>query len=783
MGEAKTPDLAPRGDEVASLIRAGAELDPIEARLAMQRIRSRLKAPTTPDPIIIGRHHVLRRIGEGGFGAVYEAFDPQLERKLAVKVLRVGLDDPDATERALREAKLAAAVSHPNVVAVFDVGLLDRVEELGSGVYLAMELVDGDTLAAWMLEHRSAPWREVVPIFVQAGRGLAAAHASGVVHRDFKPANVLLGPADRVRVVDFGLASLAGRGSEGGDGPSGTPAYMAPEQHRGETSDARTDIYAFCVALYEALCGALPFAPSETDSLLKTKERLGLRWPNRIPAHLQAAVERGLSPDPAQRFEAMPALLEALERDPQATRRRWALAGIGLVAAVGLGYVLAARAPTEDATTACATPSDPALDYDATAIGAAFERTEIGYAADAWARADAQLREQLASLEAARVRVCEDREVLGRSAPQLLARRERCVQRREAELRSLIELFEQADAETVAHAVEATYALEDPSVCNVSVVPPSEPAAFDEHERELADDVEDLIARLSALELLGAYASAEPLIDELIDRAELLPRSSSRAEAYLVAARMRKAAGDETQAEELGQRAALEAEASADDLLTARAKTFLAGLVGYDMSRIDEGLLWARNAEAALRRAGDTPAVEAEFHRVVGSLYHRKGDFERSREHLEQALDIRIELHGERHPRVATARGNLATVAWRLGDLDSAERAHREALETRVEAFGPDHPVVATTIAHLGLLSLGRDDYESAREKLERALALQQAALPAVHPDLARSHQFLGMAYAGPRPDGSGPRALHDRGGSTAQDPPRRPPRPRDRAE
>ena len=164
-------DPPPRSDEVASLIRAGASLDPIEARVAMQRIRSQLRAPTAREPVLIGRHHVIERIGSGGFGAVYEAFDPQLERKLAVKVLRVGPPSlgEDSADNALREAKLAAQVSHPNVVAIFDVGLLDNVEELGAGVFLAMEHVDGETLASWMNANRQADWREVVRIFAQAG--------------------------------------------------------------------------------------------------------------------------------------------------------------------------------------------------------------------------------------------------------------------------------------------------------------------------------------------------------------------------------------------------------------------------------------------------------------------------------------------------------------------------------------------------------------------------------------------------------------------------------------
>lgn len=742
-------DPPSRGDDVASLIRAGASLDPIEARVAMQRIRSQLRAPTAREPVLIGRHHVIERIGSGGFGAVYEAFDPQLERKLAVKVLRVGPGADDSAESALREAKLAAQVSHPNVVAVFDVGLLDNVEELGAGVFLAMEHVDGETLASWMNANRQADWREVVRIFLQAGQGLAAAHAAGVVHRDFKPANVLLGPGDRVRVADFGLANVSNPEHDDGEAPSGTPVYMAPEQHRGEPSDARTDLYAYCVALYEALEGALPFTAADTDTLLAAKLRGEPRWSGRTPAHLQALVKHGLAPEPDERPASMEELLTALARDPTAARRRW-LGGAGLaLAATGLGYLLAGPATPDDTKAQCATESRVELEYSPDEVAAAFEATGLSYATDAWDKTRARLEEQATSLSAARTQLCTDRESLNRSAPELYDARAHCLERQVAELGGLVEALKTPDANIVSHALEAALALEDPAACNDARVPDRPPAETDEASLARARRVEELVTEARAQNRLGRHIEAAPIVDELLEHAQLLPTSALRAEAHLVGARMRNASGEPTEAQELALTAASDAEASGDQELTVRSKVFLSYLVGYELSRPDEGLSWARNAEGALRRLGDDPRLEAMYHRASTALFQRKGNLPRAREHATQYLELQLELHDPDHPDVATAHANLGLMARSAGDLDAAERAYREALRIQTAAFGPEHPRTATAISQMGQLVIQRYEYEEAITLFEQAIGIRRKNLPEKHPSVGRDLQWLAYAHAG----------------------------------
>ena len=305
----------------------------------------------------IGRFVVTKQLGVGGMGVVYAADDPELGRQVALKVLRgaVARDSVLAAQRIMREARLAARVSHPNVVALYEVG------QHGDRVFIAMELVTGSSLSAWIKEKPRSP-KEVLAVFVDAGRGLAAAHAAGVVHRDFKPDNVLVGTDGRARVTDFGLARR-GENEEATTADDqdrarakrtslsdlsnaaailGTPAYMAPEQHSGGHTDPRTDQFSFCVALYEALHRQRPFEGTTWEELSQSVLAGRVRAPpasSRVPASLHRIVVRGLSVRPGDRFASMNELLEALGRDRGRPLRVWAY--VSLVALVAMGTAVA----------------------------------------------------------------------------------------------------------------------------------------------------------------------------------------------------------------------------------------------------------------------------------------------------------------------------------------------------------------------------------------------------------------------------------------------------------
>ena len=306
----------------------------------------------------IGRFVVVGELGAGGMGIVYEAHDRELDRRVALKVLRDASTSEEERVRMLREGQAMARITHPNVITVYEVGVA------GDLVFLAQELLDGGTLGHWLGQPRTRD--EIIAKFVAAGRGLEAAHAAGLVHRDFKPDNVLLGKDGRVRVADFGLARALGAEEvilltrRAGADPSasphpmspltrtgavmGTPMYMAPEQHEGEPVDERTDQFSFCVALYHALYGDWPFAGKTTvalaDAVLEGKLQ---KPPRRIPSRLRQIVLRGLAVKPADRHPSMTALLGELTRQPTRKLRNAVFVVGALVivgGAVGGGYML-----------------------------------------------------------------------------------------------------------------------------------------------------------------------------------------------------------------------------------------------------------------------------------------------------------------------------------------------------------------------------------------------------------------------------------------------------------
>jgi predicted Ser/Thr protein kinase len=328
----------------------------------------------------VGRYRVIRRLGAGGMGVVYEARDPDLDRDVAVKLLHGGGDEA-LQRRLLREAQAMARISHRNLVTVYDVGTHR------GRVFVAMELVRGQTLRQW-LESEPRSWDQAVRVFVEAGRGLAAAHAAGVVHRDFKPDNVLVSDRGRVLVVDFGLARGVGEAPETPGAPArsadvldspitrtgavlGTPAYMAPEQHRGQPADMRSDQFSFAVALYEAIYRQRPF-PGDSHAELYASVTAGERRPRprepRIPAALVGVLERALQLEPDDRhgdLDALLAELDALLRPPRSVP--WAAVGaVALAALTGVGvtyFMVRSAGPPPAPDAGPSTPQEMAFEF------------------------------------------------------------------------------------------------------------------------------------------------------------------------------------------------------------------------------------------------------------------------------------------------------------------------------------------------------------------------------------------------------------------------------------
>jgi eukaryotic-like serine/threonine-protein kinase len=337
---------APQGPELAQT-----ELDPPDAapvgfehRRLKEAVRQELFGHAAPVGRI-GRFTILRRLGAGGMGVVYSAYDDELERKVAIKLLRTDRRGETAESRLRREAQAIARLSHPNVIGVYEVG------RHGGALFVAMEFVRGQTLREWSKERRTTA--EICSVYLQAAAGLQAAHEAGIVHRDFKPDNVMIGDEGRVRVLDFGLAAPVGDAIPEADPESepgasskltitgtvmGTPHYMAPEQRAGRIADARSDQYGFCVSLWEALHGRRPGSDDGSPS------------PSDVPAmpsSIRRALLRGLAADPAERWDSMKDLMRALDQATHPKRRRLlGAAGLAAASLLGAGALWAASGST-----------------------------------------------------------------------------------------------------------------------------------------------------------------------------------------------------------------------------------------------------------------------------------------------------------------------------------------------------------------------------------------------------------------------------------------------------
>ena len=666
-----------------------------------------------------GRFFVLERLGSGGMGVVIAAYDPDLDRRVAIKVLRPDgvLARSELREQMIREAQAMARLSHPNVVAVHEVGTVERV------FFLVMELVEGGTLADWIASPR--PWREVVAALCAAGRGLAAAHAHGLVHRDFKPHNVLVGKDGRVRVTDFGVVGVAGTTDEIA---AGTPAYMAPEQHVPVPIDARTDQFAFCATLFEALYGRPPFAGA-TPEELQLAACAGPPPPpsgrdaRGVPAWIYATIARGLSAEPAARFANMTELVDRLERDPRRATRRVAIGGavLGLATVAVLGWSRVPgsgpaaidpcdRAPVDASIEAAWGPAQR------DGIATAFQAVRPEIARETFERVAGKLDRYAAGWRAERARVCATREDgAARGHDTALA----CLDRRRDQLAALTRVLARADAVIVPNAVAAVSNLEPPQGCAGTP-----PAAV------MASATTGHHARLDrARSLLGAglAADAAELAQAVLDAG---PPAELEAHAALVLGRARRDLDDGEAAEAALLRAIARGSHAGLDDVVARAYADLAWVVSYFAGRPADALAIRPFVEAAIARAGSPAHVRAFAEFAAGSALVELARYPEAMVHLERAAEIwRRELDPE-HPELARTLLTIGNVQSYQGDGAAAEATYREVIRLREASLGPHHPSLVGPLGNLGgrLLERGRGD--EALALCERGLALVDQSSP-----------------------------------------------------
>jgi tetratricopeptide (TPR) repeat protein len=760
----------------------------------------------------LGRYLVLEPLGAGAMGVVYAAYDPELDRKIAIKVLRPQEGTGDRVrrqERLVREAKAMAKLSHPNVGAIYDVGVH------GDQVFLAMEFLSGGTLRDWIAV-KKRPWRETVKMFIEVGKGLAGAHAEGLIHRDFKPDNVLIDKNGVPKVVDFGLVRLASSALERSSPGStdltetveeealalpvadtvpaaltrtgaltGTPAYMAPEQFLGTEIDARTDQFAFCIALWEALYGERPFAGETVFGIAETvtSERIKPLPKNTdIPTWLRRCLVRGLRVDPAQRYPGFDELLATLGNDPAKRTRKWALGGAMVATMLSLGGLAIrssskARPKCTEAGRHLAGIWEPGAgpSQRKAAIRDAFTGTGKSYASQAYASVTRLFDQYVQRWTGMYTDTCEATHVRGEQSEEVLDLRMACLRERLDHARALSDVFATADGKVVENAVSAAASLPSLDRCadvpllRAVVKPPEDPAT-----RKRVDALRVDLADLIALRDSGQCTRAIPKADALIADTRAVAYQPLLAETLFASAQIGVNCGDAADMLERFKEAHAAATASRNDDVAAQAAALIPpfainrlgqttvaqewlGVARGDVARLghetlaDAMLGQAEGMMAASERAYDRTLAAADrsiaiTQRLLGpddpltiQWKANKGNWLEAAGRLDEALQIDVQARedfervlGQDHPRIAFVWSNEGEVLNLLGRYAEAEAAYHRA-EKLFRQSAADAEVLAWVLTGLGRAILGKGEPAAAIAPLEEALAIriQKHAPPA----------------------------------------------------
>jgi len=598
-------------------------------------------------------------------------------------------------------------------VSVFEVG------DVGGRVFLAMEYIDGETLTAWLRRPRSP--REVVAVFAQAGRGLAAAHTAGLVHGDFKPDNALIDRTGRVRVIDFGLARAAGSGGA----RVGTPRYMAPEQIAGRPIDARADQFALSVALYEALYGTPPFREANSDDEL-ARIRLGedARRPpaRRGSRRLERVVLRGLARDPVDRLASMDELVALLERASRPRIPAVVVAGAVVVAAIAVAAAALAPDPCADASQHLAGIWDQGA---AERMAAAFAASGRPHAGSSNHRAKLGLDAYAAAWTDARRRACHAART-GEQSAALVDRRVACLDSRRLRLGALVELLARADAALVDRALEITADLEPIAACSdgealLAGTPPlADPAA-----RAELSAIEREVATAEVVIRAGRAAEGERMISALLTRARALDHAPLVAQVARLRGLALEELGRPAEAYDALFEAVRAGERAGAASLTAGALIDLVRVVGVRLRRENEAKPLVRMAEAAMERSGvrQDARLRPSLWSAEGRVNLDAAHLPRALELLSRALDARRSILPPDHPDLASSENELGNVLVRMA-RHAEGRGHLEtALAMRRRVFGDQHPVTASALLNLAASYQDEGRLDEARARLEAARA------------------------------------------------------------
>jgi tetratricopeptide (TPR) repeat protein len=719
---------------------------------------------------VVGRYVVLDRAGEGGMGVVYKAYDPELERAVALKLLhagpRGGEDAERRSARLLREAKALARLQHPHVVAVHDVGTFD------GDVFLTTEYVEGAPLKSWLLVDKP-PVAEILRVMIAAGEGLAAAHRAGLIHRDVKPGNLHVGEDGRVRVLDFGLARAdlsdevtyddildgppgSGRGSF--DAPLtrvghvvGTPRYMAPEQHTGSAVDARSDQFSYCATLYESLYGESPFEAGDDE--YRTSVTSGKLRPApadaRVPRRLRQILVRGLSPRPEDRWASMDALLAELRRDPAARGRRIVAAAAAVLVA-GAVVATVVLGGTKKAAPVCVGAEGKLAgvwDDDAKrAVSSAFSASGASGGAEAYARVERTLGDYASRWTTMRTDACVATRVRAEQSEELMDLRMECLDERLGELRAQVQVLAHADAAAVGKAAQAVGSLPsldgcaDTAALRAPIRPPTGEAT-----RARVETVRARLADGRARQRVGSYGDALAIATTAATDATAVGYAPLEAEALYLLGDVEDDQGDYKASEHTTVRAATAAIAGHHDQMLARSLAALVVEVGLRQARFEEAHAWASLAEAAAER-GDA-FVRGEVRRNVGRLFYREGRFAEARAETEACLAVWRPALGEDAFAIAGPLTDLGNAYYAEADYARAADMYERSVAVLEKNVGPDSTLLGANLNNLGDVAMHVGQYDRATTAVERAVALWTAGLGPEHPKVGLALNTLGEVW------------------------------------
>lgn len=771
-----------------------APIDPFAATVPADARDAPLAKPHALRDGKLGRFEVIRILGKGAMGLVLLARDPTLGRDVAIKVLKPRSSVERAKSRLVREARAMAKIKHPNVVTVYE------VDTSSGDALVVMEYVEGRTLRAYVNDdHPSID--AIVDAYLQAGRGLAEVHREGLVHRDFKPDNVLVGADGRVRVTDFGLVGLTQEYAESAQrdelstntrsqGIAGTPAYMAPEQHERRDLDARADQFAFAVSLWEALAGKRPFG-GDTYEALRDNVLHGRtnELPRTVPKHLRRALTRALSIDREARYPTMDALLADLAPRPRASQRRLlAIGAASLLALAALGISLRSkREPCRGGEQKLQGVWDNVVKAN---VLARFKGTGRPYAEDTFQRVERALDERARAWTAMYTDSCEATHVRGEQSAALLDLRTACLDRRRAELHALTALLAEAqDPEVLDHAVSAARSLYPVDLCanadalRAAVPPPGDPAL-----RAKIDALRGRIGEGRAQIAAGKLNEAIPIAASVAEEAKKIGYTPLEAEAMALLGKAERERDLERSEGALREASLLAAKAK-DDRLLAEVLIELMYVIGVRRERRSEALGTETAALSAVERAGGDPVIRADLlatvaniHRLdadaaralpkiqeaitlyeralgpgapelaaaletLGNVYNDMDRHEESRAPMLRALDVRRRAFGGDHPLVAQSLINLATSVYGRGKIDEAIGLNREALGILERALGKDHLRVGVVLGNLAVMLADKARYDEALDLNRRSLAIREAKLGGDHPDVALIYNNMAVIH------------------------------------